>query len=290
MSVTTEVSSDPPFSRVGIVGLGLIGGSIALAVRTAWPRVTLVGLDRSAEVSLSAHRGVVHDVTADFSGLADCDLIILATPLPSVVDCMPAIVATGTNAVVTDVGSTKRGIMAAAAAAGLTSFVGGHPMAGSERAGLGQARADIFEGRPWLLVEQAAGADAHQRMERFVNGLGGVPQWIAADVHDRTVAYISHLPQVIAVALMNAAADGVGENGLNAGGRAFSEMTRVASSPADMWEAIFARNDDFVAEALARFVAALPTEADLADPAWVRDAFGRADRARTRTTEAGTKR
>jgi prephenate dehydrogenase len=290
MPVTPVPSSEPPFSRIGIVGLGLIGGSIALAARTAWPRVTLVGLDAALDVATSAHRGVVHHLAEKPSDLADCDLIVIATPLAATVECMAAIAATGTRAIVTDVGSTKRAIMRAAAETGLAAFVGGHPMAGSERSGLGEARADIFEGRPWLLVERNAGADAHRAVERFVLGLGGVPQWIDADVHDRTVAYISHLPQVIAVALMNAASDSVGDAGLAAGGRAFNEMTRLAGSPAPMWEAIFADNGDFVAEAVARFIEALPAERDLRDPSWTRDAFARADRARTRALEEGPRR
>jgi prephenate dehydrogenase len=285
MPVAPVLSSDPPFSRIGIVGLGLIGGSIALAARTAWPRVTVTGLDRSAEVAAAAHRGIVHEIAADARGLIDCDLIVLATPLAVLVESLTEIAATGTGAVVTDVGSTKRDVMRAAADAGLVSFVGGHPMAGSERAGIGQARADVFEGRPWLLVEQSAGSDAHARVERFVAALGGVPQWIDAEQHDRTVAYISHLPQIVAVALMNAAQDSVGEPGLAASGRAFREMTRLASSPADMWEAVFSRNEDFVTEALERFSKSLPAAGDLTDPRWVRDAFGRADRARTRALD-----
>ena len=290
MTVISASSSDPPFSRVGIVGLGLIGGSIALATRTAWPGVTIVGLDRSPETAVAAHRGVAHEVVERVADLAGCDLILIAAPLPQIVEVLPEIAAARSHAVVTDVGSTKRRIMTAARAAGLSRFVGGHPMAGSEHAGLGHARGDIFEGRPWLLVEQDAGADVHAALARFVQGLGGVPQWIDAETHDRTVAYISHLPQAIAIALMNAATDAVGESGLTAGGRAFNEMTRVASSPSGMWEAIFSQNGDFVAEALARFVQALPTEAHLRDAAWVREAFARAARARTRAGEIAAAR
>jgi prephenate dehydrogenase len=249
--------------------------------------VTVVGLDRSADTAAAAHRGIVHEIAPDAQGLVDCDLVVIATPLSVLAESIGMIALTGTRAIVTDVGSTKRDVMRAAADAGLASFVGGHPMAGSERAGIGQARADVFEGRPWLLVEQAAGAAAHARVERFVAGLGAVPRWIAAEEHDRTVAYISHLPQIVAVALMNAAQDGIGESGLGASGRAFREMTRLASSPPDMWEAVFARNEDFVTEALARFSKSLPAAGELADPRWVRDAFSRADRARTRSLDAG---
>jgi prephenate dehydrogenase len=269
-----------------VVGLGLIGGSVALAARTAWPRAVVVGLDRAAEVTQSAHRAVVHEIVETASGLAACDLIVIATPLPSVADAVRDVAATGTHAVVTDVGSTKRDVMAAAREAGLGNFIGGHPMAGSERGGLGQARADLFEGRPWLLVNGSAADAACGRLAGFVAALGAIVEWIDADAHDRTVAYVSHLPQVLAVALVNAARDNVGEAGLRAGGRAFSEMTRVASSPSDMWEAIFRQNGDFVAEALSRFIEALPDRGSLGDAAWVREAFARAERARGRAIEA----
>jgi prephenate dehydrogenase len=183
--------------------------------------------------------------------------------------------------IITDVGSTKRAVMAAAVAAGLRRFIGGHPMAGSEHAGLEHARADLFRGRPWLLVASAA-TEADKAVETFITALGGHPRWLSAENHDRTMAYVSHLPQLLATTLMNVASRQVGEEGVAAGGPAFVEMTRLASSPSALWQGILSENADFTTEALKRFVDALPDGADVGSAAWVREAFTHASQARQR--------
>jgi prephenate dehydrogenase len=170
--------------------------------------------------------------------------------------------------------------MTAARDAGLSRFVGGHPMGGSERGGLAQARADLFVRRPWLLVQNDSGSVERERVERFVTGLGAVARWTDAETHDRTMAFVSHLPQLLAVALMNAAAENVGEDGLGAAGRAFTEMTRLAMSPSDLWTDIFASNADYVAEAVHALARDFPSAAELTDPSWIRQAFERAAAAR----------
>ena len=274
-----------PFSEVGIVGLGLIGGSIALAARATWPSVRLVGCDQSPSAADRA-RGRIVDRTvervADFDG---CDLVVLAVPLSAMRDVMPALAAFRRTPVVTDVGSTKQHVMRAAADAGLRRFVGGHPMAGSERGGLDEARRELFVGRPWLLIASDRAADDARRVERFVAGLGARPHWTDADAHDRAMAYVSHLPQLVSVALMNAAAASLDSEGLSAGGRAFDEMTRLASSPPDLWQEIVSENATFIREALATFIRELPAGDDLSSSRWVRESFGRASTARAGARE-----
>src|SRR5262245_39310845 len=281
------METEPPFSRVGVVGLGLMGGSIALAARQAWPNIEVVGFDRVAQTAAAAVDQTVHKTVRDLADLASSDLIVLAVPLSAIVDLLPRLAELPTRAVVTDIGSTKRQVMAAASAVGLAGFVGGHPMAGSERAGLDHARTDLFAGRPWLLVRGSGDRRACARVEQFVAGIGAMPQWIDAEAHDRTIAYVSHLPQLMAVALMNAAQDAVGDQGLSAGGRAFGEMTRLASSPPDLWQGILSGNADFVAEALGAFANGLPAERDLRDRRWIHDAFDRAGASRAQLTEVG---
>jgi prephenate dehydrogenase len=281
---------DGPFARVGVVGLGLIGGSIALAARLAWPHLKVTGFDRHARTAARARRHAVHDVVGQLADLDGTDLLILAVPLESIAGLMPAVAGFRHQPIVTDVGSTKRDVMAAAAASGLASFVGGHPMAGRERGGLDNARADLFSGRPWLLVARDPGAHDARLVERFVAGLGATPQWTDAETHDRTMAYVSHLPQLISVALMNAAAGALDARGLSAAGRAFEEMTRLASSPSDLWHGILSRNTDFVAEALSRFVASLPAAGALTDSRWTTEAFDRAAAARGATDEGRHRR
>jgi prephenate dehydrogenase len=269
-----------PFSSVGIVGLGLIGGSVALAARQAWPGITITGFDQRAAVADVAARRVVSRTVTHLSDLGGSDLIVLAIPVAPMLELLPTLSRVSAHSVVTDVGSTKREVMDRAAAAGLPAFIGGHPMAGSERGGLDHATPDLFSRRPWLLVAHDTASDAARRVEQFVSGLGAVPQWIEASDHDRAIAFVSHLPQIVSVAIMNAAAGALDGRGLAAGGRAFEEMTRLASSPSDLWEGILTRNADYVAEALAAFVRGLPTDRQLIDAAWIKDTFDRAAAAR----------
>jgi len=232
----------------------------------------------------AAARRLIDRQTGTVGELADADLIVLATPVPEILRILPAIAALPSNPVVTDVGSTKRRICQAAADAGLSRFVGGHPVAGSERPGLSSARADLFDGQPWLLESAPSSTDdAAMRVEKFVHSLGAVPHRVDAETHDRTMAYVSHLPQLLAVALMNTAGAAIGESGLRFSGRAFGEMTRLAASPAELWEGILATNADYVADAAAAMTAELPSQAArLEMTRWIEETFHRAGEWRER--------
>jgi prephenate dehydrogenase len=190
---------------------------------------------------------------------------VLAVPVPAILEFVEEAATEHLRCVVTDVGSTKRLITAAAARAGLPNFVGGHPMAGGERSGLQHARADLFEGRPWLLVADHGPTAAVDLVERFARGLGASPRRIDAATHDRFMAYVSHVPQLVASALMSAAGQRCGLTGLLASGPAFGEMTRVAGSSYDAWRGTLATNADFVAEALEALVGRLPSASGLRD-------------------------
>jgi len=272
-----------PFETVGIIGLGLIGGSVAMAARAAWPSIRILCFDPRKRSLDPARRAVVDDVVLELEELSGtADLILLATPGEAMAPLIRELAERTTAAVVTDAGSTKRPVMKAAAECGLTSFIGGHPMAGAERPGIAFARADLFRERPWLLVKAAAADQAHVRLQAFVEGLGARAHWIDANAHDRIVAYISHLPQLLATALMNLAGDEVGDAGAALSGAAFGEMTRLASSPASMWQSILSENADNVSEALQQFTARLPGCDELTDDAWVKGAFSRAHEVRLR--------
>jgi prephenate dehydrogenase len=277
--------TDAPFSQIGIVGLGLIGGSVALAARRAWPGTTIVGFDQRAATAEKALRRAVGRTVDHLMDLDGSDLVLFAVPVSAMVELLPALSRFSQPCVVTDVGSTKRQVMDVAAAVGLDAFIGGHPMAGSERGGLDHATPDLFNRRPWLLVARDERTEAAKRVEQFVSGLGAVPHWMGAHDHDRAIAFVSHLPQIVSVAIMNAAAGALDPRGIAAGGRAFDEMTRLASSPSDLWEGILTRNADYVAEALAAFVKGLPTSGNLADAAWIKDTFDRAAASRGRARE-----
>ena len=271
----------PPVAHVGIAGLGLIGGSIAMGLRAAWPAVSITACDHPERLAVARARGLIDVGVSEPAGLAEADCLVLAVPMSAMYAVIDSLGRCQLSAIVTDVGSTKRTVMAAAARAGLRPFVGGHPMAGSEHAGLEHGRADLFRRRPWLLVPSGA-ADADAAIESLVTALGAHPRWMGAEHHDRMVAYVSHLPQLLATTLMNVATAAVGDEGVSAGGPGFAEMTRLASSPSALWQAILAENADFTAEALERFAAALPAEHQVGSADWVREAFTRAQDARRR--------
>jgi len=276
------VSASVPFQRIGVAGLGLIGGSVAMAARRRFPEVIVRGYDDAARFAAARERGAISDGDSDVRALADCDLIVVAVPLVAMSAVLTSIAETGTSALVTDVGSTKRHVMQVARAARGLRFIGGHPMAGRERPGLDQADPDLFVDRPWLLVEGTADAESGARLEAFVRALGARSRWMDADAHDRAVAFVSHLPQILGAALMAAADVGIGEDGVGVAGPAFAEMTRLASSPPEMWRTVLAENADFVAEALACLAAELPSAADLQSGAWVGRVLARAGAARGR--------
>jgi prephenate dehydrogenase len=241
----------PPFRRIGIAGLGLIGGSIARGVRARWPDTHLIGVDTPDVVDAARSAGVVHDTRASVQALTDVELVVLAAPVPVIIESIAELGSVPFDGIVMDVGSTKRSILAAAETAGLERFVGSHPMAGSERGGFDQSRPDLFLDRPWFIVPPANGSrsDDQLAVDQLVRALGAMPVHVDATTHDRTVAYVSHLPQLLSVALMNTAADGCGDDGLQHTGRGFADMTRLAQSPAELWKGIVDSNRDCISDA-----------------------------------------
>jgi prephenate dehydrogenase len=249
-----------PVRHLGIVGVGLIGGSVAMAARRAWPDVRVAGIDRGAALD-SARLITAFDVLADtVDVLRGADLVVMAAPVSQNIALLPALGAIlDQPALITDTGSTKRATVAAAAGlpAHLT-FVGGHPLAGAARGGLALARGDLFVGRPWLLTPGSATRTPSdvERVERFVNGLGGEPRIMDAADHDRLFAFLSHLPQLAASALMHTVGGAVGDR-IDLAGPGLVDTTRLATSPADIWQDICATNADAIGPALDAFIAAL---------------------------------
>jgi prephenate dehydrogenase len=240
-----------PFRHVAIVGAGLVGGSIALAVRRASPAVRITVVDRPDVAEAALARRAADDVALSAEEVRGVELVVLATPIQTIVDALT----TGhfaPGSIVTDVGSTKRRILAAANEADIPAFVGGHPMAGRERGGFAEASADLFDGRRWFLVAgDRTARTATERVAAFVESLGAVPHEVGAEVHDRTMAYVSHLPQIVASLLMRRVEVEVGTPGLASAGRGLDDTTRLASSPTGIWQGILESNADFVAEAVA---------------------------------------
>ena len=254
-----DEGSPPIFQKIGIVGLGLIGGSVALAARELWPTSLVIAVDNK-DVLETAMRLHAIDVAADDPVvLAEVDLVILAAPVRQNIELLAELDEhVRQPAVVTDTGSTKRAVVEAARALPPKfTFIGGHPLGGSAKGGLENARSDLFKGRPWLLTPSGASGDALEKLTAFVSALGAQPRIIDAAAHDRVLAFLSHLPQLTASALMQVVGDAVGQDGLALAGRGLADTTRLASSPAEIWRDITATNADEIGLALDELIAML---------------------------------
>jgi prephenate dehydrogenase len=250
----------PIFQRVGIVGLGLIGGSIALAARQIWPGSLVIGVDRKDVLERAMILHAIDVAADDAVVLAEADLVILAAPIQQNLEILRELPDNVTgSAVVTDTGSTKRAIVEAAASLPARfTFIGGHPLGGAARGGIEHARDDMFSGRPWLFTP-AKGHDAQalDKLKSFASGLGAVPQILSPSDHDRLLAFISHLPQLTVSALMHVVGEAAREEGLTLSGRGLQDTTRLASSPADIWKEVCATNVDEIGSALDALISVL---------------------------------
>ena len=284
--------SSPIFNRIGIVGLGLIGGSIALAARELWPSALVIGVDNK-DVLETAMRLHAIDVAADdLVVLAEADLVILAAPVRQNLALLGEIAAhIPGEAVVTDTGSTKRDIVdAAQALPRRLTFVGGHPLGGAAFGGLEHARPDLFRKRPWIFTPVSGSPpSAVEKLTAFVSALGSAPAKMTAEEHDRLLAFLSHLPQLAASALMEVVGGAIGADGLALAGRGLVDTTRLASSPADIWRDIAASNADQIGPALDALIAVLQSlRGDLHSGTRIGDVFAGAARWREELTERST--
>jgi prephenate dehydrogenase len=240
--------------RLTIVGVGLLGGSVAKAARARGVATEIVGVGRDAGRLEAARRdGTFDRVTTDLAGgVRDADVVVLAAPVITILALLEAVArASGPETIVTDVGSTKREIVARAERLGPLRFVGSHPMAGSEKAGYAHARVDLFHGATVVVTPgEASEPAAVKTIVALWEGVGAARVLtLAPDVHDRAVAAISHLPHLVAFALVDAVERfEPGAFDLAAGG--FRDTTRIAAADPTMWEEIFLANREAMAAGL----------------------------------------
>lgn len=251
-SVPGSFASDAYPRSAAVIGLGLIGGSLALRLRAIGARVTGIDVDQHVLVAARA-RGAVDDASDSLAAAAQADLVIIATPLQRIVERAIALgphLRPGT--VLTDTGSVKAPLVAAVEAAlpGGVRFVGGHPIAGSEGQGIAAADPGLLDGRPFVLTPTSrTHPQAVEAMSQVIVRLGMRPVVLDPVQHDELAAQISHLPYLVSLALRRAAAD----DALAIAGRGFADMTRIAGSPTRMWEAICRSNRAAILRALTRF-------------------------------------
>jgi len=230
-----------------VVGLGLIGGSLGLALRRAGWHVT--GNDADAQTAARALEVGAVDVVGADAGAA---VTFIATPVGSVVRAARSALACG-DGVVTDVGGVKAGVVAAV---GDPRFIGGHPMAGSERDGLDGADADLFTGAAWVLTPTTTDPEALALVHNTVSALGADVVAVDPDRHDAIVAVVSHVPHLTAAALMEVAAGHAEQHGallrLAAGG--FRDMTRIAAGHPGIWPDVCSDNAGAITEVLDELV------------------------------------
>jgi prephenate dehydrogenase len=264
-----------PWNRVTIIGCGLIGASFALALRRANACAQIAGWDSSAsELDEAVRTGVIDEVDQAFAsdgasdGVSSSDLIYLAMPVGEIIEFLrdrgrqikP-------GAVITDAGSTKVEICRAARLhlPEVQHFVGGHPVAGSHLQGLAHARSDIFAGAPYVLVTDGDRDEshAHTALKETLDLLGARVISMTAVEHDRAMARVSHLPQIVSSALAAVTKDQPDADALvSFSGAGYRDMTRLASSSWSMWGDILATNSTETVAALDALVGKLAAVRD----------------------------
>jgi prephenate dehydrogenase len=250
-----------PIRQITIIGTGLIGGSLALALRKKRFAGRIVGCDRESVLDRARKRGAIDDGSSNpGDAVRGSQLVVLATPVLAIVDLIervgPVLPA---NALLTDVGSTKAAVAQRAVKVfgkkARQRFLAGHPMAGKELSGVDYADADLFQNAVWFLTP-LPGQNLHEGLfaefAGWIDQIGAHIAMLPADEHDRLCAWISHLPQMISTALAATLVEEFGEDAplLPTGGRALREMTRISASPYSMWRDVAISNKKNLEDAL----------------------------------------
>lgn len=252
--------------RVVIVGTGLIGASVGLALRRAGFAGRITGVDRSPEEGAEALRlgAVDYAVVSEYEAMTavmEADVVVLAVPVLAIMDWMKRLAPVlGPAQLLTDVGSTKASIAALAfdlfGGPGQARFLPGHPMAGKESGGAALAAADLFDGAMWLWTPLHEAGERERVWRGWVERMGARTMDLPPDEHDRVCAWVSHLPQMVATAMSAMFADAFAESPHLAeefaaiGGRAMREMTRLGASPYSMWRDVAMTNTEPLAGTL----------------------------------------
>jgi prephenate dehydrogenase len=251
--------TEPFFKRISIIGLGLIGGSWALALKQMQHPAYRVGFDVPDVLRQAVKSGAVDEGAKDArAAVEDADLVILATPVGKILDLLTQLKSFApSHALITDVGSTKLRITERARElyAGGPLFLGGHPLAGKELSGFEHADAALFQNASYAIVPPSAEIMRDQRVRAFirlVESFGAEPQVMDAATHDLAVAFLSHMPQLLSTGLASMVGEKTGQKSLplELAGPGFRDLTRLADSPYSMWRDICLTNSENIRAAL----------------------------------------
>ena len=246
--------------RIAVLGVGLIGGSIGLAARERMGAEVIGWGPRKQTLEKARELGAITEIADSVEeAAADADVVFACAPVESLPQLVEqALVVAKQDTVVTDVGSTKRTLVDAIDD---QRFIGGHPIAGAETAGVEHARADLFDGAAWYLTPRAdTSGILFERLHRLVVAFGARPSAIDAATHDRMLAAVSHLPHVLANVLVTQAASAVTDGEpLPRTGPSFRDMSRVAGANSDIWTGIYITNRHAIADEVDGVIARLQT-------------------------------
>lgn len=250
------LDSEMPFQHVTVVGLGLIGGSLAMAIKDRFPNCQVVGVDPNAEaLQYALKHNVIDQASLTLpEALPSHSLIVLACHLEPSLQVLRQIAPAlqdRSDCLVKDIGSCKRQIVALGKELLPTQFIGGHPMAGKEFSGIHHATPLLFAGKSYLLCPHAeTPKPALNKLQQLITGLGAIPKLIDAERHDRYMAYVSHLPQLYSVLLAQLLAENEPGHLMAYHGAGLDDQLRLAASSYSMWGDILAQNGDQLANAL----------------------------------------
>ncbi len=287
------------FQTVAIIGLGLIGGSIARKIKEKHPETRILAWDRNQSSLEEAQSDGMIDVCLSGIGapLREADLILLCIPVTMIAEGLKQLRPyLGASAIVSDVGSTKASVHRAVRECGLEeSFIGGHPMAGSERTGYMNSRANLLENAYYILTPTGKNRLGDtEKMVRFAQELAAIPLVLQPEEHDYAVAAISHVPHLVASSLVNLVADADSEDQvmkkIAAGG--FKDITRIASSSPVMWEQICMENKENILPLLRGTIDLLTRMADrieAGDADYVHESFVRSGAYRSQISDRGSR-
>lgn len=264
---------------VAIFGVGLIGGSFALALRRAGFTGEIIGVSSPGTIDKAIELKVINRALDEREAAESADLIYLSQPILKIIEEIPRLNAwVHPGALITDAGSTKKEIVAAGQKITRSQFLGGHPMAGREKRGVEAAEAELFEGRPYVLTP-ASPADMETPQARdllsWIGRIGASPIVMSPDDHDRVVAFTSHLPQLASTALACLLSNR-DEPATGVFGPALVDSTRLALSSYDIWGDIIATNRNAIRSALLSYIAQLQEFSQALDAPGLADPFARA--------------